>query len=68
MGDTKRPPPSITKTDSAFEGDGIEFCWGVEAVDLAQLNDLFEKVRVPSPAHPRSHHTLAQPALCSLAT
>lgn len=37
-------PPPISKPDSAFVAVGVEFVWGNE-VDMAELNDLFAKVR-----------------------
>ena len=49
LGDEQRTPPSISKGDDAFEADGVEFVWGASSVDLAQLNDLFEKVRLRPP-------------------
>lgn len=36
--------PPISKPDQAFRDLGVEFVQGSEAVDLAELNDLFEKV------------------------
>ena len=36
--------PVISKTDEAFAADGVEFVYGAEGIDLAELNDLFKKV------------------------
>jgi hypothetical protein len=44
LGDAEKAPPRITKSDAAFLADGLEFAWGLSAVDTFQLNDLFEKV------------------------
>lgn len=38
------PPPVITRSDEAFAGDGVEFVFGGDQLDIAELNDLFEKV------------------------
>ena len=35
----------ISKTDEAFASDGVEFVYGAAGINLAELNDLFEKVR-----------------------
>jgi hypothetical protein len=37
-------PPPITKPDTVFNEMGAEFVYGYEDVNLAELNDLFEKV------------------------
>ena len=39
------PRPVISKTDEAFASDGVEFVYGAAGINLAELNDLFEKVR-----------------------
>lgn len=36
--------PQITKPDSQFLKDHLEFVWGAEGIDLAELNNLFELV------------------------
>ena len=41
------PPPPLTRSDAAFAADGLEFVWGSDGLDLADLNDLFEKVGFP---------------------
>lgn len=41
------PPPPISKSDDEFMNGGVEFVWGAESVDIAELNNLFEKVGFP---------------------
>lgn len=38
------PPPSVSKTDEEFLRDGIEFVWGIDGIDVEELNILFSKV------------------------
>lgn len=40
------PPPPISKSDEAFSEMGVEFVWSNE-LDMAELNDLFQKVGFP---------------------
>ena len=40
--------PLITRTDDQFLAKNLEFVWGVDGLDLIELNDLFEKVAQPS--------------------
>lgn len=42
--DTTTVPPSLSRSDDAFLGDGVEFMWGDHDIDITQLNDLFDKV------------------------
>lgn len=42
--DARLAPPPITKSDERFLEDGMEFVWGAEGVNLAELNDLFQRV------------------------
>lgn len=35
--------PLITRTDEQFLAKNLEFVWGVDGLDLMELNDLFEK-------------------------
>jgi aralkylamine N-acetyltransferase len=44
---TLPPPPALTRSDAAFQADGLEFVWGSDGLDLGDLNDLFEKVGFP---------------------
>ncbi len=43
-----RQRPVISKTDEAFAADGVEFVYGADGIDLAELNDLFKKARRPA--------------------
>jgi len=43
-----RQRPVISKTDEAFAADGVEFVYGADGIDLAELNDLFKKARQPT--------------------
>lgn len=43
---TRLQPPPITKPDDKFLEDGMEFVWDNQ-VDLAELNDLFQRVGFP---------------------
>lgn len=36
--------PTISKSDEEFREEKIEFVFGREGIDLAELNDLFERV------------------------
>lgn len=36
--------PLITRTDEQFLAKNLEFVWGLDGLDLIELNDLFEKV------------------------
>lgn len=47
VSDFHPPPPQITKSDEAFQEEGIEFVWGIEGIVLDELNDLFQKVGFP---------------------
>lgn len=38
------PLPSRSKTDEQFVGEGVEFVWGADGIDIDELNALFEKV------------------------
>lgn len=44
--------PSISRSDDYFLGDGVEFMWGDHSIDIAELNDLFDKVCPPSYIQP----------------
>ena len=39
------PPPQVSKSDDDFLRDGIEFVWGIDGIDVEELNTLFSKVR-----------------------
>jgi N-acetylglutamate synthase-like GNAT family acetyltransferase len=41
------PPPQISKTNTQFAEDGVEFVWGIESLNYNELNDLFQKVGFP---------------------
>ncbi|KAK9812849.1 hypothetical protein WJX72_004691 [[Myrmecia] bisecta] len=43
---TLQPPP-ISKTDEQFASDNVQFVEGYADINLAELNDLFEKVGFP---------------------
>lgn len=38
------PPPTVSKADEDFLRDGIEFVWGIDGIDIEELNTLFSKV------------------------
>lgn len=40
--------PSISKSDTFFLKQNLEFVWGAQDIDLTELNDLFTKVGFPS--------------------
>lgn len=40
----KLQAPLITRSDEQFLTQNLEFVWGVDGLDLIELNDLFEKV------------------------
>ena len=42
-----RPAPPITRSDAAFEEGGVLMGTGAASVDVADLNDLFERVGFP---------------------
>jgi len=44
---SKLPPPPISKADSTFLEEGVEFVWGTEALGIDELNDLFQRVGFP---------------------
>ncbi|KAI8466646.1 MAG: acyl-CoA N-acyltransferase [Monoraphidium minutum] len=41
------PPPAVTKGNAEFLDLGVEFLSGRDGIDLAELNELFEKVGFP---------------------
>lgn len=43
--------PTISKSDEEFREEKIEFVFGAEGIDLAELNDLFERVSPASCLH-----------------
>jgi ribosomal protein S18 acetylase RimI-like enzyme len=43
----KLPPPQISKTDTQFADEGVEFVWGIENLPYEELNDLFQRVGFP---------------------
>lgn len=40
------PPPNVSKADEDFLRDGIEFVWGIDGIDIEELNTLFSKVHL----------------------
>ena len=62
--DHLRPPP-IKKSDALFAKEDLEFVWGMEGINLDELNDLFELVHAVGLLRQGPHAKLFQEWICS---